>query len=128
MKQPQKMPAMTRLFSPAVLALALFGWGSTALATVGTPIVSVPIGLEGDPGSVKFNTKTDANGNYSFSGLPPGRYKLNVPGQQPQTIIIGKDGMLKGQVQKPMDKGSSAPTKANIGDVNTSLGQVSTTK
>lgn len=121
MKQQQKMRAMTRLFSPAVLALALLCSGAVALAgnqVAGvTSLVAdmiIPIGLEGDTGSIKVNTKTDANGNYSFSGLPPGKYKLIIPGQQPQTIIIGKDGRLNGRVQKPASAGVIAPVKPAV--------------
>ncbi len=118
MKQQQKMRAMTRLFSPAVLALALLCSGAVALAgnqvagvTALVADMIIPIGLEGDPGGIKVNTKTDANGNYSFSGLPPGKYKLIIPGQSPQTIIIGKDGRLNGRVQSKDVKGTVAPSK-----------------
>ena len=55
----------------------------------------------------------------STSGLRPGKYKLNIPGQPLQTIIIGKDGRLNGRVQKPVDKGSNGPAKAMYnGDVS----------
>lgn len=126
MKQQQKMQAVTRLFSPAVLALVLLCGGSVALAgnqvagvTSLVVDMGIPIGLEGDSGSIKFNTKTDANGNYNFTGLPPGKYKLNIPGQPPKTIIIGKDGKFTGVVQKPVGKGVSGISQSMYnGDVS----------
>ncbi|MDD5333468.1 MAG: hypothetical protein PHS32_06955 [Rhodoferax sp.] len=120
MKQAQKMRAMT-LFSPAVVALALMCGGSVALAgnqvagvTALVADMGIPIGLEGDSGNIKVNTKTDASGGFSFSGLKPGKYKLNIPGQSLQTIIIGKDGRLNGRVQSKDVKGTVAPSKSTI--------------
>lgn len=48
----------------------------------GTPIQGIPIGLEGDPGSIVAHTETDGNGNYTFINLPEGCYKIyvNIPG------------------------------------------------
>ncbi len=48
----------------------------------GVGIPAVPIGLEGDPGSIKAHTSTDADGHYSFAGVPLGDYKIyvNIPG------------------------------------------------
>lgn len=124
MKQPHKMQAMTCLFSPAVLALALLCSGAVALAgnqvagvTSLVADMGIPIGLEGDSGGIKVNTKTDAGGNYGFSGLKPGKYKLNIPGLPTKTIIIGKDGKFTGVVQKPVDKGVSGTSMYN-GDVS----------
>ena len=49
---------------------------------VGEPIAGIPVGLEGDPGSLKAPTLTDANGVYSFDHVPNGNYKIyvNIPG------------------------------------------------
>lgn len=50
---------------------------------VGDPIPGVPIGLEGDPGSIiKANTTSNINGEYTFINVPVGNYKLyvNIPG------------------------------------------------
>lgn len=105
MKQPQKMQAMTRLFSPAVLALALLCWGSTALATV-TPIAGIPVGLEGDPGSVKFSTKTGADGAFNFTKLPAGKYKLKLDGLRDQSLTVGIDGIARGKVMRGSDGGT----------------------
>ncbi|MDP1745957.1 MAG: SBBP repeat-containing protein, partial [Bacteroidota bacterium] len=48
----------------------------------GEPIVKIPIGLEGDPGSIIAYTSTDIDGKYTFNNLPAGCYKIyvNIPG------------------------------------------------
>ena len=49
----------------------------------GDPIPGVPIGLEGDPGSIPIlATITNDSGTYSFIHLPVGNYKIyvNIPG------------------------------------------------
>lgn len=53
MKQAHKMQAVKRLFSPAVLALALLCWSSTALA--GDPIPGVDVNLGKNPGGLATN-------------------------------------------------------------------------
>jgi hypothetical protein len=48
-------------------------------AKVGDPIVGVPIGLEGDPGSVVISQKkTDSEGVAVFKNVKPGKYRLVV--------------------------------------------------
>ncbi len=126
MKYQHKSQAMTRLLSPAVVALALLCWSSAALA--GEPIPGVDFNLGKNPGGIVAKGQSDANGNYRFSKLAPGKYELCIARQACKTVEVGKDGVLKGQVQKPTGQGSSGPAKAKTDDVNTSLGQVSTTK
>ena len=46
-----------------------------AQSTPGTPIVGIPVGLEGDPGSVVAPGRTDARGEVVFS-VGPGRYSV----------------------------------------------------
>jgi hypothetical protein len=48
----------------------------------GDPIPGVPIGLEGDPGSIIAHTSTGLDGKYTFNSLPAGCYKIyvNIPG------------------------------------------------
>lgn len=91
-------------FSSAALALivglALLLPGAAALATPGTPIQGIPVGLEGDPGSVKVSTKTDKNGAFNFTKLPAGKYKLTLPGLSPQSVIVGEKGNIGGVLSK----------------------------
>ncbi len=48
----------------------------------GDPIPGIPVGLEGDPGSIIAHTITNDSGVYSFTHLPVGNYKIyvNIPG------------------------------------------------
>jgi hypothetical protein len=60
----------------AVLALA------SATAIAGGVIPSVPVGLEGDPGSIIIaKGTTDANGNVTFRDLKPGNYVIVIRGK-----------------------------------------------
>ena len=50
-----------------------------ALATAGVPISGIPIGLEGDPGSIVITqTKTNSAGVAVFRNVKPGSYRLVV--------------------------------------------------
>jgi hypothetical protein len=63
----------------ALIAALLFAV-SLAHATAGTPISSVPVGLDHDPGgNLVAESKTDAKGNATFGKLAPGRYVVFVP-------------------------------------------------
>lgn len=68
------------------LLLVGLGWAAlvlmspqSVLAMPGDPIAFIPVGLEGDPGSVVVaTTKTDANGKFEFMGVKAGKYRLVV--------------------------------------------------
>lgn len=124
----------------AVLALAvglaLACLGSAALAIQGEPIVKIPIGLEGDPGSIKVSAKTDKNGAFNFTKLPAGKYKLTIAGQPPQSITVGANRTITGTLTgngdgtasltigdgKPVVLSGQIPSAAGVrvaaGDVN----------
>lgn len=70
---------------------------------IGDPIPGVPIGLEGDPGSVKVSSKTDGKGAFDFSNLPEGKYKLKLPGLPDQSVIVGREGKVGGNLMKGSD-------------------------
>ncbi|MEJ6788228.1 hypothetical protein BrevBR_01645 [Brevundimonas sp. BR2-1] len=61
-----------RLLAIAAASLLLAAFGQ---ATVGTPIVGIPIGLEGDPDPIVASGRTDARGEVVFS-VGPGRYSV----------------------------------------------------
>lgn len=86
------------------LAATLLCLKALAAETAGTPIQGTPIGLEGDPGSIKVSTKADANGSFSFNGLPPGKYKLCIADQPCKSLVVGNEKAVKGQVLKSDNK------------------------
>lgn len=61
-----------------IAAVALSVLNLAAQATPGTPIQGIPIGLEGDPGSIVVPRTSDRLGNVVFTGLGPGRYSVFV--------------------------------------------------
>ena len=61
-----------RLLAIAAVSLLLAAF---AQATPGTPIVGIPIGLEGDPDPIVAPGRTDARGEAAFS-VGPGRYSV----------------------------------------------------
>lgn len=77
-----------RLF--AVIAATLLVGASVAQAERGEPIVKIPIGLEGDPGSLVAPRPTDLTGTAVFADLAPGRYAVFVPdaARLPATVRI----------------------------------------
>lgn len=65
----------------------------------GTPVSGTPVGIERDPGDGQLRTATtDANGIYSFAGLPSGKYTLTIAGGLPKSVTVGGGGLLKGKV------------------------------
>ncbi|MDI1282198.1 hypothetical protein [Brevundimonas sp.] len=62
----------------AIVAALLLG-ASVAHAEPGTPIQGIPVGLEGDPGSIVAPRVTDREGNVVFADLAPGRYAVFIP-------------------------------------------------
>lgn len=62
----------------AIVAALLLG-ASVAHAEPGTPIQGIPVGLEGEPGSIVAPRVTDREGNVVFADLAPGRYTVFVP-------------------------------------------------
>jgi len=83
-------------------------WGNRANpgelpGLTGTPISDTPIGLEGDPGSIKVSTTTGPDGAYQFTGLPAGKYKVTLPGLPAKSITIGADGKTGGKVVRGSD-------------------------
>ncbi len=70
--------AMGAIVVAGVASLVLAA--SLAYASPGTPISSVPVGLDHDPGgNLVAQVKTDAKGNAAFGKLAPGRYVVFVP-------------------------------------------------
>lgn len=83
----------------AACAAALVVAATTAYATPGTPIVGIPVGLEGDPEFIVVATSTtDAKGNASFTTLKAGRYTVSVPDlskfKGPVVIAVSVNGAL----------------------------------
>lgn len=82
-----------------------------AHAKVGGPIQDIPVGLDGDPGSIVVGpTNTDAKGNVSFGKLAPGRYVVFLPDaarlKVPARVSFGKAGA------RPMLSAPILPGKA----------------
>ncbi len=80
------------------LTAALLCGGSVALAASATPYVE---GTLTYPGGIVAKVQPDANGDYQFSKLAPGKYQLCFAGQACKTVDVGKDGMIKGKVPIP---------------------------
>jgi hypothetical protein len=83
----------------AFLAAALIA--SPLIAKPGEPIAGVPIGLEGDPGSVVISqAKTNGEGVAVFRNVKPGKYQLTInqvirTGTAPASIEINIPGQAK---------------------------------
>jgi len=58
----------------AVCAAFLTLTATAAFAKVGDPIPGIPVGLEGDPGSIVAPIPTNGEGNVTFNNMKPGRY------------------------------------------------------
>jgi hypothetical protein len=77
----------------AILAAVLIA--SPLFAKAGDTINGVPIGLEGDPGSVVISqTKTNSEGVATFRNVKPGKYRL----------VIGIDWGDGSTTRKPVSK------------------------
>lgn len=111
-KEKKERPLAAALALAVGLVLACLG--SAVLATPGTPIQGTPIGLEGDPGSIKVSTTTDEHGAFNFTKLPAGKYKLTLPGLPSQSLTVRADGIVGGVVLRGHE-GSITVRKA--GDV-----------
>ena len=90
-----------------VLGLALAFSASVAMAKVGDPIPSIPVGLEGDPGSINVSTTTGADGTFHFDKLPAGKYKLTAGDQPAQSVTVGSGGTFSGTLIAGADGGMS---------------------
>lgn len=67
------------------------------------PISGIPVGLEGDPGSIAFpSTQTGQDGEFRFDRLPPGNYILSAQGHK-MRHQVGQDGTLKGRLTRTPD-------------------------
>jgi hypothetical protein len=64
----------------AVIAAALLGlFAGSALATAGTPVQGIPIGLDHDPGgNLAAKTTTGRDGKFVFANLEVGTYTLSA--------------------------------------------------
>ena len=72
----------SNLVLAALACLALSLPATAAFAAPGDPIPSVPIGLEGDPGSVVIaHGVTDGKGQFNFGNLKPGKYLIVLDGK-----------------------------------------------
>lgn len=91
----------------AGLALAAVFAAPLALAAEGGPIQGTPIGLEGEPGSLKASGVTDARGEAMFGMLAPARYSVWMDAsrlQGPVQIRFGApDGAMV--VSEPIEPG-----------------------
>ncbi len=77
----------------------------TLLDLEGKPWPNYALSLEGEQG-VKSETKTDANGKYTFSGLKTGTYKISV------MLPYQKDPYVAGQVK--VSSGQTIPADLNL--------------
>ena len=70
-----------------------------AFAATNKPVAGVGIKVCKRPGGGSARTKattSDANGNFSFTGLEAGNYEVTVGNGAVQMFIVGEDGMLSG--------------------------------
>ena len=71
---------MKKLIAITIASAAFFAFTATAArAKAGEPIASIPIGLEGDPGSIVAPSASNGEGNVTFTNLKPGRYTVFLP-------------------------------------------------
>lgn len=56
-------------------------------ATAGTPIVGIPVGLEGDPDPIVAPGRTDARGEAVFS-VGPGRYSVFLTNPSSPAMVV----------------------------------------
>lgn len=64
-----------------------------------TPLSSVAIGLEGDPGSFAAGKgATDAGGNVTFKDLKPGNYRVQLPNAGPQGGAVSMTTFVNGKL------------------------------
>lgn len=78
------------------------------LAIAGDPVPGTSVGLDHDPGGVRFGTTpTDPNGAFQFTNVPAGKYKLTLPGQLPKSVSVGADGIIGGTLRRGSDGGMS---------------------
>ena len=70
------------------------------MALAGEPIPGVDVDLGKNPGGSVAKVKSDANGNYQFSKLAPGNYDLCIADEPCKSVVVGKEGTVKGQTQK----------------------------
>ncbi|HEX5275730.1 MAG TPA: carboxypeptidase-like regulatory domain-containing protein [Candidatus Rubrimentiphilum sp.] len=90
----------------AFLAAVLIAMPLLVLAKQGDPIPGVPIGLEGDPGSVVISqTKTNGAGVAVFRNVKPGKYRLTIG-----TINWGDGSTARKPVSKISENESPLPT------------------
>lgn len=62
------------------------------------PQVNIQIFLNTNVTSRGIATTTDANGAFKFDKLPPGNYQLSIAGQPSQSVTVGADGIISGEV------------------------------
>jgi len=84
------------------------GISGTVLDLDGKPWGDFGVTVEGEQGN-KLNTKTDANGRYSFTGLRSGNYKVSV------MLPLQKEPYIAGQVK--VGGGQTVPVDLNFQDL-----------
>jgi hypothetical protein len=52
-------------------------------------------------------TTADTNGAFKFDKLPPGKYKLTIADQPPQSVTVGAEGTLGGNLMHGSDGGTT---------------------
>src|SRR3989344_279989 len=88
---------MKKLILAAVFGVVLFGFGFVAFTQAASdPIPGVDIIVRRDPGGIAITVKTGADGSYNLTGLTPGNYDINIPGQSVRSVTVGSDGKLSG--------------------------------
>ena len=106
---------MKKLIAITIASAAFFTFTTTAAhAKAGEPIASIPIGLEGDPGSIVAPSATNGEGNVTFTNLKPGRYTVFLPDSSTlkvpcrAAITFGREKLKASEPIAPGKKGAKA--------------------
>src|SRR5271157_2254130 len=94
-------------------------WSGVLRDNSGTPIVGVTVILSDGSGKSAYTARTKAGGDFAFSAIVPGTYKVAVVTQQgiyqaPQSLVVAEDATLSTNLQ------------LSIADASLVLGQAQT--
>ncbi|MHB1052345.1 MAG: carboxypeptidase-like regulatory domain-containing protein [Thiobacillus sp.] len=126
-KRPSKVGAASEGIRPildvdgnsstdAIVAAPKGGDGKLPGKTV-KPLSGIPVGLEGDPGSIKVSAQTDSTGAFHFDKLPAGKYKLTLPGLPSQSLTVGEKGTISGVLSREPNGTASITFNGKVGVV-----------